>query len=295
MTRLDNSIGAAVVITLALAATPTSSLAQERESDARPPGQVVVDPEAAERALERSLVQTGGLLLPPGRLELEPGLRYGRQEGASNVDAFSASLALRRGLPFDSQLELALPYHSVREEQNDTLFDTSSASGLGDIRIGLARTLLREAGRRPDLIARVSWDTRTGKDRDRISSGFDELRLSFTAIKRQDPLVFVGALAYEHVLERGDVQPGAAFLPSFGAFLALSPQTSMRFLLSQSFRQEQETNGARDAGTDQTAATFTIGGSSLLDRDTFLDLAVDIGLTRDTDDYAVRLALPIRF
>lgn len=294
MTRSRGSIGAAVGVALALAATPAPSRAQGGETAARPPGQVLVDADAAERALERSLVQTGGLLLPPGRLELEPGLRYGRQEGATDVDAFSAELALRRGLPLDSQLELALPYHSVREEDSTT-FDTSSASGLGDLRIGLARTLLREAGRRPDLIARVTWDTRTGRDRDRISSGFDELRFSFTAIKRQDPLVFVGALAYEHVLERGDVQPGAALLPSVGAFVALSPQTSMRFLLSQSFRQEQELGGARDAGTDQTAATFTVGGSSLLDRDTFLDLAVDIGLTRDTDDYAVRLALPIRF
>lgn len=294
MTRSMSWTGAAFAV--ALAAMPAPSPAQESGNATRPPGQVVVDPEQAERALERSLVQTGGLLLGRGRLELEPSLRHGRREIIDeDLDLFSVDLAIRRGLPFDSQLELGLPFHDVHGQDPATGATTTSASGLGDLRIGLARTLLREAGRRPDLIARVTWDTRTGKNRQYISSGFDELRLSFTAIKRQDPLVFVGALAYEHVLERDDVRPGAAIMPSFGAFVALSPQTSMRFILSQSFRQDDEIGGTREPGTEQTAATFSVGGSSLLDGDTLLDLAVDIGLTRDTDDYAVRLALPIRF
>lgn len=293
MTRSGRWKSMAVVV--ALAATPASSPAQESDTAGSPPGQVVVDAEAAERALERSLVQTGGLLLRSGQLELEPGLRQGRQESDDrDVDTISADLALRWGLGLDSQLELGLPYHSVREEATSSR-ETSSASGLGDVRIGLAKTLLREADGRPDLVARVTWDTRTGKDRDRISSGFDELRVSFTAIKRQDPMVFVGGLAYEHTLEHDNVQPGAAVMPSFGTFVALSPKTSMRFVLSQSFRDDNEVDGARQDGTDQTAATLTIGGSSLLDRGTLLDLAVDIGLTRDTDDYAVRIAFPIRF
>jgi hypothetical protein len=256
---------------------------------------VVVDPARAERALERSLVQSGGLLLRPGRLELEPSLRQGRREsGTNDIDTLSADLALRWGLPSDSQLELGLPYHYVREQDPGT-GASSSTSGLGDLRIGLAKTVMREAGSRPDLIARLTWDTRSGEDESRISSGFDELRVSFTAIKRQDPLVFLGALAYEHALEHDGVQPGGAILPSFGAFVAMSPRTSMRFVLSQSFRQETEVNGATASGTDQTAALFTVGGSSLLGPGTLLDLAVDIGLTRDTDDYAVRLAVPIRF
>lgn len=292
MTRTDSCTGAAAALALTLAIAPLPSPAQEGGTDA--PGRVVVDPARAERALERSLVQTGGLLLRPGRLELEPSLRQGRREGVdSDFDDFSVDLALRWGLPLDSQLELGLPYHHVREETPLNSGDTASVSGVGDLRIGLAKTVMREAGSRPDVIARLTWDTRTGEDEDRISSGFDELRVSFTAIKRQDPLVFVGGLAYEHAFEQDDVQPGDAIMPSFGAFVAMSPQTSMRFVLSQSFRQE--TDGATEPGTDETAAAFTVGGSSLLARGVLLDLAVDIGLTRDTDDFAVRLALPIRF
>lgn len=294
MRRMDRCTGAAAALALALTLAPLPAPAQEGGTDA--PGRVVVDPARAERALERSLVQTGGLLLRPGRLELEPSLRQGHQEtpSADDVDTLSADLALRWGLPSDSQLEIGVPYHYVREEDPGT-GASSSTSGLGDLRIGLAKTVMREAGSRPDLIARLTWDTRTGKNESRISSGFDELRVSFTAIKRQDPLVFLGALAYEHALEHDGVQPGGAILPSFGAFVAMSPRTSMRFVLSQSFRQETEVNGASDPTTDQTAALFTVGGSSLLGPGTLLDLAVDIGLTRDADDYAVRLAVPIRF
>jgi predicted double-glycine peptidase len=48
---------------------------------ARPPASFVVDEEAAERALEQALVQTGALLLEPGTAELRPSLGYVRIEG----------------------------------------------------------------------------------------------------------------------------------------------------------------------------------------------------------------------
>lgn len=314
MSLAGGGISAALGVALLVAGLPALSLAQEPEPKAQPPGQVVVDAEAAERALERSLVQAGGLLLRPGRLELEPSLRYARQEVITvaatgglirrDIDEVTADLVLRVGLPLDSQLELGLPYHwrrveEVREVGFSAVDDASaSGAGAGDLRLGVAKTLLREAGRRPDLIARVTWDTRTGTGRDdgvRISSDFHELRASFTAIKRQDPLVFLGGLAFQQVLERDDVQPGAAVTPSIGAFVALSPQTSMRFVVSNTFREETEVSGDDVPGSDQTAATLTVGGSSVLGRDALVNLSVGIGLTDDADDASLRLSFPIRF
>ncbi len=295
--------------------------ADEDQPADRPPGRIVVSPEEAERALERSLVQTGGLLLRPGQLELEPSLGFSRQEDASpttvtqggntvlarrerEVNEFTADLTLRVGLPLDSQLELAVPYRVRNVDRVDevgfsTVGETSSTgSGVGNLRIGLAKTVLREARWRPDLIARVRWDTRTGTDRDddvRISSDFNELQLSATAIKRQDPLVFIGGLAVERTEERNDIQPGAAITPSTGAFVALSPQTSLRFLFSATFQDETKVDGDDMPGSDQTAATFTVGASSLLAEGVLTNVSLDIGLTDDADDFAVRWALPVRF
>lgn len=291
-----------------------------RDESPAPPGQVIVDEEAAERALERSLVEFGGLLLRPGRIEIEPSLRYARREDVfpgivtrdgetflgqreHHVDDLTAGIAVRLGLPFDSQLEVELPYHWRRVESVDTVAaspfgaTTASGSGPGNLRVGLARTLFREEGWRPDLIGRLSWDTRSGRAGDGgipLASDFHAVQGSLIAIKRQDPLVFAGGLAYEHVFERRGVQPGAAIAPSLGAFVALSPETSIRLVASQTFREKTRVDGERIAGTREQAATLTIGASSLVARGVLLDVSLGIGLTTDAEDYSLRIALPIR-
>lgn len=129
----------------------------------------------------------------------------------------------------------------------------------------------------------------------RISSDFNALQLSVTAIKRQDRLVFLGGLAVERTEQRNDIQPGAAITPTTGAFVALSPQTSLRFLFSATFQDETKVDGDDISGSDHTAATFTIGASSLLAEGVLTNVSLDIGLTDDADDFAVRWALPVRF
>lgn len=325
-------LGAAVALAALGAAPVTAGADEPGASGSQPPapddgasgevpGQVRVTEAEAERALERALVQAGGLLLPAGNVELEPSLRYARREDAipafftregetflgqtrRNADELTGDLALRIGLPGDSQIELGLPYHWRRVERVQEIGGSPDGTsrrrgaGTGNLRVGLAKTLLREVPGRPDLVARLRWDTRSGTARDdgvAIASDFEAARLSFTAIKRQDPLVFLGTLAYAHVFEHDGVQPGAAITPSLGAFLALSPTTSMRFLFSQRFAEEAEVDGEPVAGSAATAATLTLGGSSLLAPGVLLNLSVDMGLTGDADDVGLRLALPIRF
>jgi hypothetical protein len=146
------------------------------------PGQFEVDKEAAERALERILVVTGALLLPFGKADIEPNFTYirsqeeaptfffaqGRQFIASQDvrrNTFNGDLFLRFGLPFDSQLEVDIPYRYVEQEVvTEVGFDAraeteSHGSGFGDIGFGLAKGLLHERNWWPDLIGRVTWDT----------------------------------------------------------------------------------------------------------------------------------------
>ena len=290
------------------------------EGSERAPGAVVVEEGAAERALERSLAREGALLLPSGILEVEPSLTYARQEDTApsfvasgggvlaaeterNANSLTADLALRLGLPWDTQLELGLPYRwrGVESVTNVGFAPTESSSqwgdGLGDVRVGLATTLLREALWRPDLVGRVTWDSNTGETSDNdvsLGGGFHELRGSLTAIKRQDPIAFVGGLSYQHTFENDQVQPGPTVSANFGGFIALSPETSLRLVLSGAYQDETELSGRAIDGSDRTIGTFVVGGSTLLAPGTLLNLSAGIGLTDDADDFSVMLSLPVR-
>ena len=98
------------------------------------PGQFTVDEEAAERALERTLVAAGALLVPFGQAEVQPTFNYTRREqdvptsvqvGTSisfptekvKRNELTGTLNLRGGLPWDSQLEFGLPYNYAQQEQ----------------------------------------------------------------------------------------------------------------------------------------------------------------------------------
>jgi len=284
------------------------------------PGMVVVKEGEAERALERSLTRAGALLLFPGVIEIEPGFTYARKEDSTpqllesngrifaadnklDIDSVSADVAFRLGLPWDSQLEVGLPYRWRKTEFTNVVnfapagSSSFSGSGLGDARVGLAKTLLRENVWRPDLIGRITWDSDSGELQDNgvlLGGGYNGLRGSLTAIKRQDPLVFVGALSYEHNFENNQFQPGPVVAANFGSFIALSPETSLRFLFSGAYQDESELFGNKIFGSDRTPASFEVGGATLLTRGTLLNLSVRIGLTDDADDFAISLSLPIR-
>jgi len=285
------------------------------------PGAVVVDEAAAERALERSLTSEGALLLPPGIVEVEPGISYARQEDRTptfvtsggtvfpgeterNVNNLTGDLALRLGLPWDSQLELGIPYRWRNVETVTNVgftpidSSTDSDAGFGDLRVGLAKTLFREGLWRPDLVARLTWDTDTGSTGSGglpLGSGFNEVRASLSAIKRQDPIAFVGGLSYEYAFEKDSIQPGATFGANFGSFIALSPETSVRFQLSGGYQERTELSGSEVLGSDRTLGTFIVGSSTLLAPGTLLNLSAGIGLTDDADDFSIILSLPIRF
>jgi hypothetical protein len=285
------------------------------------PGQVEVDEEAAERALEFTLVQQGALLLPLGRAEFTPSVTYTRrtgdfpvivQSGGVNLlgeedvkrNEFEFFASLFVGLPFDSQLELGLPYNLVEQKIVDSVRGTevressNTGHGLGDFSVGLAKTVLRERNWLPDVVLRVNWDTGTGESDDNdvpLDGGFQELTGSISLTKRQDPLVFVGGAAYEAAFEHNDIDPGDSLGFSIGTFLAASPSTSLRVILNQSFIDEFKVDGKKIDGSDQVQSILTFGASAILGRNVLLDGAVGVGLTDDSPDYSISISLPIRF
>jgi hypothetical protein len=281
---------------------------------------VRVDEDAAERALERALVQGGAILLRPGQAEVTPSFRYTRSGSAAAVptvggaasvgnqevrrDRLEGALGLRVGLPLEAQLELDLPYAYV--DQSSVLRtgfalageEDRHGSGLGDLRVGVAKALLRERGWLPDLVGRLAWDTATGEGSDggvALGYGFDEAEARLTASKRLDPLVFVADLSYERSFEDDDVRPGDRFGLSLGALLATGPETTLSLVLGQSFIGETEVDGREVRGSDLVVGSLGLGVSVILGSRALLDVSGSVGLTDDAADYAVRVALPIRF
>ena len=300
---------------------PEQLAGQNGAETAQAPGQIEVDEEAAERALERTLVQAGALLVPFGAIEVEPSFAYTRRESDAPLlvalagavaaaeteirrNEFDAALDIRAGLPLDAQLEVGVPYQIVHQETVTSVGFTeiaetdSTGDGIGDVRVGLAKTFLRESGWLPDVIGRVTWDTATADQVDDgvpLGGGFNEIRGSLTALKRQDPLAFVGSASYETSFERDGVDPGDAFSFSLAANLAASPETSLRVVFNQSFSDEIKLGGTSVDGSNQVSSTFTVGAASILGPGVLLDIAGSIGLTEDAPDYSIVLSLPIRF
>jgi hypothetical protein len=281
------------------------------------PGTFEIDEEAAQRALERTLTQSGALLLPSGAFELTPSLTYRRNEQSGAIVAatpsgtalanrqirtneFTGFLDLRAGLPYNMQLELGLPYTRVSTTQVTDLGTSTSGSGngMGDFTLGLARTLIRERGWQPDLLGRVSYNFGNGEQQDggvQLGGGFRQIQGELVALKRQDPLAFVGSIFYNKSFEKNSIMPGDAIGFSVGALLAASPATSLQLRFSQLYRKKTELNGIRVLGSEQTFGTLNLGASSVLSRDMTLITQVGIGLGNDAPKYSFTVSLPILF
>lgn len=284
------------------------------------------DDDATMQALSRSLVERGGLVLAPWRMELIPSVAYSNRvvqglalvetpEGIPTVadqrlrqDKLRATMAMRLGLPWSNQLEVRLPYNWLRTSRalGDGTSATNEGSGIGDVEVAISHQFLHETGGRPALVGGLSWRFSTGQDpfQARVASvatgaGADEVRGRLTVLKSSDPLVFFGTFSYAHDLPLhesfGTVQLGDAIGVDLGMVLALNPETSMTFAVSQEFGRRTRVDHEPLNGTDTVSSVLDLGLSRLLTRNLLLDVSLGVGLSHDAPDYVVQFALPFRF
>lgn len=276
--------------------------------------------EEAQRALERTLVISGALLVPYGQAEVQPGFNYLRYSGQGSTlvqqgsgaslaaqnyhtDTYLGSAYLRFGLPWESQLEAYVPYESINRTDTTILGSQvfSSAgrgtNGFGDIRLGFAKTLLTEKEWWPDVIARISWSADSGRMPYLIplGSGYNQLIGSVTVTKRQDPLVFFGTASYQAAFTQNNRAPGDILGFTIGTILGASPDTSLRFFLNQNFLANAQYFGKNLPGTSTNVSTLNIGASTVLGKGFFLDFTSGMGLTSSSPDYVVGLSFAYRF
>lgn len=256
------------------------------------------DDEETDRALERALVQQGGLVLRAGTYELEPQLGYAywdkRRSGLRHTS--EAALGFRAGIGSAAQVQLRVPYVHVRA-------DAGSESALGDIGVSFSKQLASERGARPGVIAQVAWLARTGEDGFDggvpTGGGFNVLQAGLTAVKRRDPLVFYGGLSYAAPQSRDisgvDVEPGDTLGARFGSILAASPASSVTLGINLGFVEATRVDGARVPDSDTVISTLQVGFSNILARRVLLTLSGDFRLSGDVPDFRLSASLPIRF
>jgi outer membrane putative beta-barrel porin/alpha-amylase len=302
--------------------TQTDPKSEDQTEGKSSAGSFDVDELAAERALDRSLIQTGALLLPFRQMEIQPFFNYIRREdnfpslvtnnlgqlagvraGDIQRNEFDTGIFFRAGLPFESQLELRLPARIVDQRTvipaGTTNVNETSRTGaaLGDISVGIAKTLLREDGWIPDLVGRFTWDSDSGKINNNnvfMGTGFNEFRVSMTALKRQDPLAFTGRFDYQTTLKKNGFDRGDQYVLSLGASLAASPYTSLSLGLQQIWRQKTKFSNINVAGSDDVQSIMNFGVATRVTRKLFLIVNGGIGLTDASPDYLISVSLPFR-
>jgi hypothetical protein len=281
-------------------------------------------------AFQRTLIDRGGLLLPPRTIDIQPSLEY-LHSSAENIviDGFTLfpvlvvgdivsekvdrsvsqlSTTFRFGLPWKSQLDVRIPY-SYHEQQvfsADGMETTTSASGFGDMEIGFSREFARSQGPRPDFLWSLRWKAASEHgpfDIDpetelALGTGYHSLNAAFTGVKVVDPIVYFGSLSYSRNFARdetvGRFDPGDSAGISLGMAIALNLNSSLSFSYDQHFVQRARVDGLGVPGSYLTTGMFTVGGSFAVSDSLTADFSLNIGVTEDSPDLQLGVSFPVR-
>lgn len=254
--------------------------------------------EALNRALERTLVQQGAMVLSAGSFELQPQINFAHWDSDRGPlrDEWDAALAFRAGSGRGWQFQAGVPYVHLSTA-------TASASGFGDVSLAVSKQVLNDDGIRPGLLASVGWVARTGKGgfdgRVPTGGGFNVLQTSLTATKRADPLVYFGGVSYSLPQARDvsglHVEPGDALGVRGGAVLAATPHASLNAGLNLAFVGASRVAGQRVSDSDTVAGALEIGLSAVLSRRVMLNFSGELRVSGPLPNFRLTVAFPIRF
>jgi hypothetical protein len=238
---------------------------------------------------------------------------FGPVTQRSHRDLAEAGFSFRLGLPWESQINVRVPFDWTGGQATFAGSETahSSASGIGDVSVNVIKQVLHEHGYLPDLLVNVAYSANTGssaQSKAQISSfpfavgtgyGFNTLSAGMTLLKRQDPIVVLGAFTYTHSFSNQfqgvNIQPGDSAEIRIGPILATSPDTSLRVMFDTAFQGRQQNNSRGVAGSEEVISVLEFGAGIVISPHVFLDASVGIGLTPDTPNFRAALSLPIRF
>jgi hypothetical protein len=254
------------------------------------------DDEEIERALERTLVREGALVLPAWSFQLTSQFSYAHWDKIQEPfvsNSYSGALSVAMGLPWQSQISVSVPY--VFSQGRD---GNPSSSGLADVGFLLSKELLIENGTVPNLVGSVGWTSPTSRSSAvgpiPYVSGF---QAGFTASKRLDPLVVFLSGSYFSAAEVAGIQfnPADVVGGRIGASLAISPATAITAGFNAAYLTDTHSADLVLPNSDRLLSSVDVGFNTLLWNRTMLSITTQFGITGHTPDFRVITALPIRF
>jgi uncharacterized coiled-coil protein SlyX len=255
--------------------------------------------EEMERALERTLVREGALVLPPWTYEVTPQFSYGHWDSVQDPfirNSYSAAVSFRMGLPWQSQVTVSLPY-----VWNEGRGPFSSSSGLGDAGVLLSKELLiDDGGWVPNLVGSVGWTSPTSR-----GSAFSPIPYvsgfqgGLTASKRLDPVVvFLGASYFSSAsrdIAGTQSNPSDVVGLRMGGSLAISPATSITTGFNVAYLTNPHFTDFVVPNSDRVLSTVDVGFSTIVWARTLLNVTAQFGITGHVPDFRLITSLPIRF
>jgi len=215
----------------------------------------------------------------------------------------------------------------------DRVFN-SSGNGIGDAEI-TARYQINGGGPdKPFYVGWLRYKSRTGKDLFEVvtdcvtrcignttgtglplelptGSGFEAVQPGITWLFPSDPAVFFGSLSYVHNFGRkdvsrtlidgqrellGDIEAGDILGFNVGMGLSLNEKAAISIGYDQSIIGKTQQNGEDVAGAVRlTLGTLLVGGTYRFNERASLNLALGVGVTRDTPDATFTVRLPVTF
>lgn len=246
-------------------------------------------------------------------------------------DIFQPTLTLRYGILDNLQADVTVPYRFERDrfvrQVEDLPREEQSISdhGLSDVEFGLSYQLLYEQGWIPDLIVAARAKAPTGKSLFDIGgagtnvtelvmgSGVWSVRSSVTAIKSLDPAILIFTAGYTHSLgrdftvlvadpqtnavpRRTTFEPGGTVDYGLAVAVAMNPVFAINLQLQQRITLDTHLAGiGKVEGSFSNQADIRFGFGWALTQKMVLNFTAAAGLTEDTPDLTVSLALPVKF
>ncbi len=255
------------------------------------------DDEGMDRALERTLVREGGLVLPPYTYEFSPQLSYAHWDKVQDPDvrnSYAAAMSFRIGLPWQTQLSFALPY--VHNDGKDGF----SSSGLGDAGFLVSKEVLRESDGVPNLVGSVGWTSPTSNGNTfgpiPYVSGFQG---GLTASKKLDPLVVFMTASYfsslSHEVAGTKVNPSDVVGLRMGASLSISPATALTAGMNFNYLVDPHAADFVVPNSDRLLTSVDVGLSTILWKRTLLNITAQFGVTGHVPDFRLMTSIPVRF
>ena len=168
----------------------------------------------------------------------------------------------------------------------------STRNIVGDVSIGLRRTLLREAAGRPDIVATIDAQIPTDDDRAYVLGG------GMVFVKSIDPVVLFAGTSYQHGFRRNlsdgtRLAPGNAFSASLGYGLALNDTVALSTAASGVFTKANFIEGLSSGRSETFSLRFAL--TSALTQGLYIEPSVTIGLSGPGQSFTMGITLPYSF